>query len=171
MDISKCLCILVLVKGDQLAVVIVISHKQVVTSIDYSLPIFVPNKGGFTLRSKSKKLGAPKTSLNEPYLHTQDWTQIWWSTSHTRRNIVLSWDRQDLVGKWCHINTISLSHTLDPYPSVNFLGPNFGCWPTWSLDLGVSLVLDPHVVNPPAYDAHKYRINDWPTTMEEFPSW
>ena len=69
------MCILVLVKDDQLAVVIVIAHKQVVTSIDYSLSIFAPNKGGFTLRSRFKKLGALKTSLNEPYLHTQDWTQ------------------------------------------------------------------------------------------------
>lgn len=63
MDISKCLCILVLVKGDQLAVVIVISHKQVVTSIDYSLPIFVPNKGGFTLRSMTTKLKGPNHSF------------------------------------------------------------------------------------------------------------
>ena len=34
-------------------------------------------------------------------------------------------DCKDLAEIKCHIDTTLFSHTLDPYPCVNFLGPKF----------------------------------------------
>ena len=54
--------------------------------------------------------------------------------------LLLESPRQNLVGKWCHNSASSLIHTLDPNPSVIWLGPNLYPRPRNSEILPPSLV-------------------------------
>ena len=54
------------------------------------------------------------------------------------------WSKSDAM-----LNNTSFCHNLDHDPNINSLGPKFGSRPIGSLGYGVSLVLDPNVVNSP----------------------
>lgn len=82
-------------------------------------------------------------------------TLMWQISSVVSQNILLlekpifklgsqsKWfDWWDLTGKWCHVNTTSHSHTLDPNSNANSLNPHLCSQPIRSLNVRVSLILD-----------------------------